>query len=140
MPPAVKGLILGLANAVAMALGFGLLIALGYELSKGGLIMCKCAKPMESGEAIFLLCLQGIPYGLGAGTVIGVVAGATRRLSSPIRLFVLYGCAVCVLLVPAMVWPGLLPLALIPTMIHTHILERWTRVPTPASIALMRAL
>jgi hypothetical protein len=126
MPPAVKGLLLGIANTLAIATANAIAVAtnteVGWSRFKGS--------PPDPGELFLLVALLGVFPAMFSGLFIGWLAGQLRQ-SPRWRLAVLALPAVgtVAFLGAATGSLQLIALSCIPTLAATSILERWTRAP-----------
>ena len=117
---AFKGIVLGAANVVVVALG----------LSAGD--------PEASGLIIFIGGLPGVLMGGLLGILAGVLATRDRRLR--VALLTLPAFGLVVVLASASGMSAAVPAACVPTFIAALVLERWTRqVPPPPPVPVATA-
>ncbi|MFN0252238.1 MAG: hypothetical protein ACKV2T_35505 [Kofleriaceae bacterium] len=104
-----KGTLLGLANVV--------LIAIGLSMSEA-----------SAGVLMLVLIFGAIP-GMCLGLVLGVFAGAFSKLAVAARLAILIlpSVGLVYLLADEFAMRDYTVVAMIPTVVATSILERWTR-------------
>lgn len=117
LPAAVRGVAIGLANLLVIAIGFG------------------------PGSILVVAMFGCIPAAV-AGGLIGVLAGLTAR-SSPwwrAALLAVPAFGVVAGLGAFFDVTAAIPVACIPTLVAALVLERWTRKVAPALIATARSL
>ena len=133
--PWLKGCVLGISNAIAIAIGFLVMASAGLPMQTGGVLVCACDHPHAPDDILFALLVQGIPMGVLVGSLLGAIAGSMIDWRRTSRFVTLVSCASGCMVMFALTWPELVPLALIPTAIHASLLERWTRGAPPLPIA-----
>jgi hypothetical protein len=117
-PPAViKGIALGLANLLVIAIG------------------------IAPGMILFIMLFGGIPA-VVAGGLLGMLAGLTARRSPRWRavLLALPALGLVAGLGTFFTLTAAVPVACIPTLVAALVLERWTRQVMPAPVATARSL
>jgi hypothetical protein len=130
MLPAVKGLVLGMANTIVIATANAIAAATHTEI--GWSRTMKGSGSPDPGELFVLVTVLGVFPAMFAGLLIGWIAG--RLKGTPIvRLLILAIPAVALVAflgAATRSW-NLIALSCIPTLAMTSILERWTRTPAP---------
>jgi uncharacterized membrane protein len=112
MSAILKGVVLGLANLVAIGLGLGM---------------------VNSGHGMFaaipLVLIFGGAPGLIAGAIIGAIAGANRDRPTRARqvTLVVVALVACLAITAGLGMLVFAPIAVLPTLFSALVLERWTR-------------
>jgi hypothetical protein len=134
MVPAVKGLLLGMANTFAIAMVNALAAATNTDVGRNRILRGSAPDPLE---LFMIVTLFGLFPAMFTGLFVGWLAGVTRGRSHRVRLAVIAVPAVGLVafLGAATRSPTLIALSCIPTFVAVSILERWTRAPLAMPIA-----
>jgi hypothetical protein len=133
MVPAVKGLLLGMANTFVIATVNALAAATNTDVGWGKMLRGSDPDPLE---LFAIVMLFGLFPAMFTGLVIGGVAGVLRR-SPAARMVVLAIPAVGLVFFLGFSTRSLelILLSCIPTLAAVSILERWTRPPLVVPVA-----
>jgi hypothetical protein len=127
MLPAVKGLLLGVANTVVIATANAIAAATNTEIGWGRMTRGHMPDPLELFTMITML---GLFPAMFTGLFVGWIAGLLRlRPAWRLAILSLPAVGLVAFLGAATGSLHLIAVSCIPTLAATSILERWTRAP-----------